>query len=100
MPAGPGWPGSGLVVAAVSLFGVGPGWYRFRGGFARLCVWVGPVWYHIPPPTPNFFFLTNLSPGENFWGFFREKFPNFRNLGDATPNAPQQKGRRNAKPPK
>ena len=27
MPAGPGWPGSGLVVALVSLCGVGPGWY-------------------------------------------------------------------------
>ena len=27
MPAGPGWPGPGVVVAVVSLFGVGPGWY-------------------------------------------------------------------------
>ena len=34
MPAGPGWPG--LVVAVVSLFGVGPVYYRFRGGF--VCV--------------------------------------------------------------
>ena len=36
MPAGPGWPGPGLVVAVVSLFGDGPGWRRFRGGF--VCV--------------------------------------------------------------
>ena len=90
MPAGPGWPGPGLVAAVVSLFGVGPGWYRFRGGFACLFVWVGPVWYHFPP-TPNFcfFFWTDLSLGENFCFFFFENFPNFRNFGDPTPNAPK-----------
>ena len=32
MPSGPGWIGPGLVLAAVLLFGVGPGgsWRRFR----------------------------------------------------------------------
>ena len=73
-PAGPGWPGSGLVVAVVSLFGVGPGWYRFRGGFARLCVRVGPVWYHFPP-THNFLFFIFYFLGQLItWGEFLGSF--------------------------
>ena len=83
MPAGPGWPGSGLVVAVVSLFGVGPGWYRPRGGFARLCVWVGPARYHLPRQRPIFFFLyfrANLSLGNS--GFsFSKNVPLFGILG-------------------
>ena len=95
MPAGPGWPGSGLVVAVVSLFGVGPGWYRFRGGFARLCVWVGPVWYHFPHQRPIFFFffLDQLIPRGDVLGFFLfffRKISKFLEFGGATPNAPKK----------
>ena len=69
------------------MFGVGPGWYRFRGGFARLCVCVGPVLRGaIVPRRPILLFFTsriNLSDGGFFWFFFfgGSPSPQFWNSG-------------------
>ena len=56
MPAAPGWPGPGFVAAVVSLFGVGPGWYRFCGGF--VFVFWSVLLVPFAPQPFSFFFST------------------------------------------